>query len=83
MSEPLTLDRVRSDIAELLYEEPGDVDETADLLASGLDSVRILTLLERWREAGAQVSFVELAESPTLNAWWTLLSARLAGTDDA
>jgi bifunctional isochorismate lyase/aryl carrier protein len=44
-----------------------------------LDSIRILTLVERWREAGVPVSFVELAESPTVAAWWTLLSARLPG----
>ncbi|HEY2576961.1 MAG TPA: phosphopantetheine-binding protein [Streptosporangiaceae bacterium] len=79
MSQQLTLDRIRADVAELLYEDPGDVDDTADLLASGLDSVRILTLVERWREAGVQVSFVELAESPTLAAWWMLLKPRLPG----
>jgi aryl carrier-like protein len=80
MSEPLTLDQLRADVAELLYEDPGDVDDTADLLSAGLDSIRILTLVERWREAGVQVSFVELAESPTLAAWWKLLKARLPGT---
>jgi aryl carrier-like protein len=80
MTEPLTLDRVRADVAELLYQDPADVDDAADLLESGLDSVRILDLVERWREAGAEISFIELAESPTLGDWWTLLSARRRGT---
>ena len=79
MTELLTSDRVRADVAELLYQNPDDVTDTADLVASGLDSIRILTLVERWREAGVLVSFVELAESPTVAAWWTLLSARLPG----
>ena len=79
MSEPLTLDRVRADVAELLYQEPSNVDEHADLLAEGLDSVRILSLVERWRETGVQISFIDLAESPTLAAWWKLLSARSPG----
>lgn len=79
MSELLTLDRVRADVAELLYQDPDDVTDTADLLESGLDSIRILTLVERWRDAGVRISFVELAESPTVAAWWTLLSARPVG----
>ncbi len=79
MTELLTLDRVRADVAELLYQEPADVADTVDLVESGLDSVRVLTLVERWREAGVRISFVELAESPTVAAWWTLLSTRLPG----
>lgn len=79
MSEPLTLEQVRADVAELLYQNPNEVDDSADLLASGLDSVRILSLVEQWREAGVDISFIELAEVPTLTAWWTLLSARLPG----
>jgi aryl carrier-like protein len=83
MSEPLTLDRVREDVAELLYQEPDEVDDSADLLAAGLDSVRILSLVERWRETGIQISFIELAETPTLAAWWKLLSERTPGTGHA
>lgn len=77
MAELLTLDRVRADVAELLYQDPGEVIDTADLVQSGLDSIRILTLVERWRDAGVRIGFVELAESPTVAAWWTLLSGRL------
>jgi len=83
MSEPLTLDRIRADVAELLYLSPSDMDDAADLLAEGLDSVRILDLVERWRSAGVEISFIELAEAPTLAAWWSLLSARLPGTAHA
>lgn len=79
MAESLTLARIRADVAELLYQEPEEVADSADLLGSGLDSIRILTLVERWREAGATISFVELAEAPTIAAWWTLLSTRSSG----
>lgn len=74
MTETLTLDRVRAEVAELLYQDPDDVTDTEDLVESGMDSIRIITLLERWREAGVRISFVELAESPTVAAWWALLS---------
>ena len=77
MTASLTLDRVRADVAELLYLHPAEVADTEDLLGSGLDSIRILTLVQRWRDAGARISFVELAEAPTVAAWWTLLSRRL------
>jgi aryl carrier-like protein len=79
MGESLTLDQVRADVAELLYMQPGEVDDTTDLHSSGLGSLGILTLLERWRAAGVQVTFQELTESGTLADWWTLLSARMPG----
>jgi aryl carrier-like protein len=72
----LTADQVRADVAELLFQEPHEVADTENLLNAGLDSIRVLSLVERWREAGAEVSFVELVERPTLAAWWELLCAR-------
>jgi bifunctional isochorismate lyase/aryl carrier protein len=73
----LTADDVRADVAELLYLEPHEVAEDADLFAEGLDSVRLIGLVERWRERGATVTFVDLAREPTLSAWWRLLSVRV------
>ncbi|MBY8911235.1 isochorismatase [Bacillus sp. YC2] len=75
-SAVLTKDRVREQIAALLQESPSDIDEHEDLLDRGLDSVRIMSLVEQWRRAGAEVTFVELAENPTLEEWWRLLSSR-------
>ena len=72
MSE-LTLDTVRADIAELLYLEPDEVPDNENLFEAGLDSVRLLGLVERWRELGATIGFIDLAEQPTLTAWWGLL----------
>lgn len=69
----LTLDDVRSDIAEQLYLTPEEVSGCEDLFAAGLDSVRLLGLVERWRDRGAEITFADLAERPTLAAWWTVL----------
>jgi aryl carrier-like protein len=74
MTAKLTSTAVRTDVAELLHRSPDDVAETENLFESGLDSVRLLTLLERWRDAGAEVSFVDLAEQPTLAHWLALLT---------
>lgn len=69
----LTLDVVRADIAEELYLEPDEVSGNDNLFTAGLDSVRLLGLVERWRELGAEVTFAALAEQPTLDAWWAML----------
>ena len=60
MSEQLTFDEVRSDVAELLYEDPSEIAEDENLLDFGLDSVRIMSLVERWRQRGAEVTFADL-----------------------
>lgn len=77
--EPLTADVVRADIAAQLYLEPEELSETANLFDEGMDSVGLLELLARWREHGAEVSFTDLAEAPTLQAWWTMLERSEAG----
>ncbi|NYI08245.1 phosphopantetheine-binding protein [Allostreptomyces psammosilenae] len=74
---PLTRESVRADIAALLGESPADIADDVDLLLLGLDSIRLMTLVERWRRAGVDVSFVDLAERPTLADWWRLLADRL------
>jgi bifunctional isochorismate lyase/aryl carrier protein len=71
-----TPELVREHVAEVLYEPPSEIAYDEDLTLRGLDSVRIMSLVERWREAGIEVSFVELAERPTLTDWWRLLSSR-------
>lgn len=73
MPAPLTLDRIRADVAELLADDlPLGDDE--NLLDRGLDSIRMMTLIERWSAAGAEVTFPDLAERPTIGDWWELLN---------
>ncbi|MBF6123939.1 phosphopantetheine-binding protein [Nocardia brasiliensis] len=76
--EPLTYAAVRADIADVLYLAPDELTDTEDLFAAGLDSVRLMGLIERWKKRGAAPAFVDLAEHPTLAAWWPLLAPRPA-----
>ncbi len=69
----LTEDSVRADVAELLHLLPGEMLDSDNLFEFGLDSIRLLSLLERWREGGSEVSFMQLAEEPTLARWFLLL----------
>ncbi len=63
---------VRSAIMALLP-EPFEFGEEANLIECGLDSLRIMRLLNQWRKAGANVTFAELLENPTLREWSYLL----------
>jgi aryl carrier-like protein len=78
MTTTLDVAAVRKDIAELLFMAPEELGDDEDLIAAGLDSVRILGLVERWRAAGLEVSFAELAERAMLRGWLALLEPRLA-----
>ena len=72
----LTRDGVRAEIAELLYEDPAELTDDEDLVDFGLDSLRIMSLVERWRKRGVKITFAELAERSTLAEWWEVLEAR-------
>ncbi|MFJ2046633.1 isochorismatase family protein [Paenibacillus taichungensis] len=72
--EQVTLEALRNQVGEMLQEEPGNIGEHDDLIQMwGLDSIRIMSLAERFRVEGAGVTFVDLAELPTLAAWAALL----------
>ncbi|TMV45532.1 isochorismatase [Paenibacillus mesophilus] len=72
----LSIRHLREQVAELVGEAPTAIGAEDNLIDHGLDSIRMMSLVERWRRVGADVSFVELAERPTLDAWWSLLSSR-------
>ncbi|MER6992605.1 phosphopantetheine-binding protein [Saccharopolyspora hirsuta] len=77
MSQKLTLEDVREQVAELLYEDPAELTDEENLMDWGLDSVRIMTLVEKWRRLGVQITFADLAERPTLAEWWTVLEPKV------
>ena len=73
--DPALLDELRSTIADLVDEDPGDIADTDDLFEIGLQSIALMRLVGRWREEGHAVGFGELAAAPTLVAWAALLTA--------
>lgn len=74
---PLDLKLLRSEVADLLERPVSEILDGDSLLDLGLDSIRLMTLVERLRNAGIEISFVELAERATIADWWELLSPRL------
>ncbi|MER7394483.1 amino acid adenylation domain-containing protein [Streptomyces sp. NPDC000151] len=78
--EPLSMELMRQDIAEILDEPLDRVRDDADLTALGLDSIMIMTLVNRWQADGAGITFGELFARPVLKDWWdAVTSAREAG----
>lgn len=74
MREPITEERVRADIAAVLGEPMQQIGVHENLLERGVDSIRLMSLMETWRADGAEVDFAVLVESPTVADWATLLA---------
>ncbi|MCK9509963.1 MAG: phosphopantetheine-binding protein [Pigmentiphaga sp.] len=73
----LSLERLRADVAAILHEDPAEILDDDNLIDLGLDSIRAMALVTRWREAGADVEFAELAERAELAHWWRLIQRSL------
>lgn len=73
---PLTRESLRHDVAEVLGEDPADLDDEENLIERGLDSIRVLTLSARWRDAGHDIGFLDLADEPTIAAWSRLADGK-------
>ncbi len=72
MPAVITTDDIREAVAQVLGHTVADDD---DLIQAGLDSIRMMRLAGRWRKAGADVNFAQLAEVPSIAAWERLLAA--------
>jgi aryl carrier-like protein len=66
----ITLERMRTDIAAMIHEDPDAIGLNDNLMDLGLDSMRVMSLLVKWTEAGVDFDFGEAAENFTLAAWW-------------
>lgn len=73
---PGTLDALRAEVAALIGVPASDILPDDNLFDFGLDSIRLMTLAERWKSAGANASFPSYAEQPTVQQWWALLQAQ-------
>lgn len=65
-SAPTNYAALVAEVASLLDVQPDQLDADDSLFDWGLDSLRLMALLERLRHAGVELSFVELAENASL-----------------
>lgn len=80
-SKPNIQDALRADIAHLLEVNADGLQPSTSLFDVGMDSVRLMTLLEQWRGKGYSADLMDLAETPTLAAWATKLKPFAASAD--
>lgn len=66
---------VRQAIASALGVDADEIGDDADLIELGLDSIRMMKIAGRWRKRGHRLNFAQLAASPTVDAWATMLAA--------
>lgn len=74
------IDQLRADVAEILGVSADEIENDDNLFDLGLDSIRLMMLGQRWREAGAVVEFADLAEWPSLERWAEIISGGRTGT---
>lgn len=73
-------DSVRETIGNLLAASHFSDDD--NLVGLGLDSLKIMRLVSRWRKAGVKVVFAEMIAEPTLSSWMKILHQK-AGVEGA
>lgn len=73
MKDAFTFETIRKQVAEMLDIRPEELSDTDDLISMGLDSIRLMSLVELWRQDGLEINFTELAEKRTLSEWWSLI----------
>lgn len=59
-----------------LIEDDAVLDPNENLIFYGLDSLRLMQLAADLKRQGLVISFEELARTPTLTHWWSLLESR-------
>lgn len=75
---PLSEQELAQQLATLLDVLVDEIEPEDSLLDFGLDSVRIMSLVGDWQQAGLDLSFMELAAQPCLLHWWQLIEKKSA-----
>ncbi|MEV8533615.1 condensation domain-containing protein [Streptomyces sp. NPDC051211] len=73
--DELSKDEVRRAVAAVLGADAGSIPDSANLIEHGMDSIRMMQLAGGWRRTGVAVTFRLLAQEPTVDAWYALLTA--------
>ena len=84
MPVPQTREQLRALVAGLLDEPAEQLADGDDLILDwGLDSMRVMGLVEDLNAGGVRVTMRELAERPTIAAWDALLAERRTASASA
>ncbi|WP_440054718.1 isochorismatase family protein [Pseudoalteromonas sp. T1lg65] len=73
----LSVEDIQQAIAMVLSMDVEDVDPDENLLYLGLDSIRVMTLVDQWRAQGIDITLQALAEATTVNEWHQIMNQAL------
>lgn len=76
-SSELSKNSLRAQIMPLI-EDADELDDDDNLMDFGLDSVAVMRLMSTWQKQGIDVTFVDLAKSPSINGFWHIVSKATA-----
>nr|UPA71903.1 phenyloxazoline synthase [Streptomyces sp.] len=79
--DALTGESLRAALAELIGVSPSEIEDDANLIQLGLESLQMMRLVTKWRRAGLAVAFGELSGTPTFSAWNERITQELAKAD--
>lgn len=65
---------IKIQIGKILKVNPENIHDQDNLIEMGINSLKIMRLVNDWRKRGAKVTFAELISQPTFQDWWILLS---------
>jgi mycobactin phenyloxazoline synthetase len=72
--EWISRNEIRATVADHIGCWAAAVGDHDNLINLGLNSIRVMALAENWRKRGSDITFAQLADTPTVDAWYVLLS---------
>lgn len=69
-NDHITRETLRTLIATRLGMPPTEIPDDTDLVTLGMNSLELMTVVNRLRRQGIPVTYDALATRPTLDAWW-------------
>lgn len=67
---------LRKIILENIEVPESEFEDDGNLIDYGLDSMKVFDIISMLQDEGIQIEITDLAQEPTLSAWWTLISEK-------
>lgn len=68
-----TIEQLRAFVASYVTEPIDTISDEDYLLDVGIDSITMMTIVEELRQKGFPLTFIQLADNPTIKAWHSLI----------
>ena len=68
-----TIEQLRALITPFVTEPMDTISDEDYLLDVGIDSITMMTIVEELRQKGFPLTFIQLADNPTIKGWHSLI----------